>query len=164
MKGCSNAIVLCPVPRDLFFSIRSWRGICQLKKVMVFFSSRNKVKFHSELLRYIQVDCLDIHGKQKQLKRTNTFFNICKAEKGILLCTDRCCCSWAWYSWRGIFLFLTKWRWIHLMSPTSLGLLGGLPYLGHKPGHTWTTPGWRIHLSPDKMLSKFSWRRRPIMH
>jgi superfamily II DNA/RNA helicase len=58
------------------------------KKVMVFFSSCNSVKFHSELLRYIQVDCLDIHGKQKQLKRTTTFFNFCKAEKGILLCTD----------------------------------------------------------------------------
>lgn len=58
------------------------------KKVMVFFSSCNSVKFHAELLRYIQVDCLDIHGNQKQLKRTTTFFNFCKAEKGILLCTD----------------------------------------------------------------------------
>ncbi|KAJ4717225.1 RNA helicase [Melia azedarach] len=55
------------------------------KKVMVFFSSCNSVKFHSELLRYIQVDCFDIHGKQKQQKRTSTFFDFCKAEKGILL-------------------------------------------------------------------------------
>ncbi|XP_021738244.1 DEAD-box ATP-dependent RNA helicase 27-like [Chenopodium quinoa] len=58
------------------------------KKVMVFFSSCNSVKFHSELFRYIQIDCLDIHGKQKQTKRTTTFFDFCKAEKGILLCTD----------------------------------------------------------------------------
>ncbi|KNA11429.1 hypothetical protein SOVF_135240 [Spinacia oleracea] len=58
------------------------------KKVMVFFSSCNSVKFHSELLRYIQIDCFDIHGKQKQAKRTTTFFDFCKAEKGILLCTD----------------------------------------------------------------------------
>ncbi|OAY66499.1 DEAD-box ATP-dependent RNA helicase 27 [Ananas comosus] len=58
------------------------------KKIMVFFSSCNSVKFHAELLRYIQVDCLDIHGKQKQQKRTTTFFDFCKAEKGILLCTD----------------------------------------------------------------------------
>ncbi|XP_057792442.1 DEAD-box ATP-dependent RNA helicase 27-like [Salvia miltiorrhiza] len=58
------------------------------KKVMVFFSSCNSVKFHSELLRYIQIDCQDIYGKQKQQKRTSTFFNFCKAEKGILLCTD----------------------------------------------------------------------------
>ncbi|KAI9187325.1 hypothetical protein LWI28_026819 [Acer negundo] len=58
------------------------------KKVMVFFSSCNSVKFHSELLTYIQVECFDIHGKQKQQKRTTTFFDFCKAEKGILLCTD----------------------------------------------------------------------------
>lgn len=58
------------------------------KKVMVFFSSCASVKFHSELLRYIKIDCLDIHGKQKQQKRTSTFFEFCEAEKGILLCTD----------------------------------------------------------------------------
>ncbi|KAJ3680805.1 hypothetical protein LUZ60_015294 [Juncus effusus] len=58
------------------------------KKVMVFFSSCNSVKCHAELLRYIEVDCHDIHGKQKQQKRTTTFFDFCKAETGILLCTD----------------------------------------------------------------------------
>ncbi|WCJ43336.1 ATP-dependent RNA helicase HAS1 [Euphorbia peplus] len=58
------------------------------KKVMVFFSSCNSVKYHSELLRYIQIECFDIHGKQKQQKRTSTFFDFCKAQKGILLCTD----------------------------------------------------------------------------
>ncbi|XP_076925201.1 DEAD-box ATP-dependent RNA helicase 51-like [Bidens hawaiensis] len=58
------------------------------KKVMVFFSSCNSVTFHAELLKYIHVDCYDIHGKQKQQKRTSTFFDFCKAEKGILLCTD----------------------------------------------------------------------------
>lgn len=30
----------------------------------------------------------DIHGKQKQQKRTSTFFEFCQADKGILLCTD----------------------------------------------------------------------------
>ncbi|KAH9312246.1 hypothetical protein KI387_027281 [Taxus chinensis] len=58
------------------------------KKVMVFFSSCNSVKFHSELLNYIDMPCLDIHGKQKQQKRTTTYFDFCSAEKGILLCTD----------------------------------------------------------------------------
>ncbi|XP_050377491.1 DEAD-box ATP-dependent RNA helicase 51 [Argentina anserina] len=58
------------------------------KKVMVFFSSCNSVKFHADLLRYVNVECFDIHGKQKQQKRTTTFFDYCKAEKGILLCTD----------------------------------------------------------------------------
>ncbi|XP_042962574.1 DEAD-box ATP-dependent RNA helicase 27-like, partial [Carya illinoinensis] len=59
-----------------------------ISNLVVFFSSCNSIKFHFELMRYIQLDCLDIHGKQKQLKWTTTIFNFCKAEKGILLCTD----------------------------------------------------------------------------
>jgi ATP-dependent RNA helicase DDX18/HAS1 len=55
---------------------------------MVFFSSCNSVKFHSELLNFLGIECSDIHGKQKQQKRTTTFFDFCKAEKGILLCTN----------------------------------------------------------------------------
>jgi hypothetical protein len=55
---------------------------------MVFFSSCNAVKYHGELLNYIDIPVMDIHGKQKQQKRTATFFEFCKAEKGILLCTD----------------------------------------------------------------------------
>ena len=31
---------------------------------------------------------MDIHGKQKQQKRTTSFFQFCKEDKGILLCTD----------------------------------------------------------------------------
>ena len=58
------------------------------KKIMVFFSSCNSVKFHSELLNYVDVACMDIHGKQKQQKRTTTFMDFCKASTGILLCTD----------------------------------------------------------------------------
>jgi ATP-dependent RNA helicase DDX18/HAS1 len=80
----------------------------QKKKVMVFLSSCNSVKFHSELLNYIDIPVLDIHvrgaqpgcadappcftlrlqGKQKQGKRTATFFEFCNATHGILLCTD----------------------------------------------------------------------------
>merc|ERR1712232_962811 len=58
------------------------------KKIMVFFSSCNSVKFHSELLNYIDIPVMDIHGKQKQVKRTTTFFQFCKQDRGILLCTD----------------------------------------------------------------------------
>lgn len=79
----------CVVPSaNRFILLYSFLKRNLSKKVMVFFSSCNSVKFHSELLRYIQVDCFDIHGKQKQQKRTSTFFDFCKAEKGILLCTD----------------------------------------------------------------------------
>ncbi|PSN51414.1 putative ATP-dependent RNA helicase pitchoune [Blattella germanica] len=58
------------------------------KKVMVFFSSCLSVKFHHELLNYIDLPVMSIHGKQKQTKRTTTFFQFCNAETGILLCTD----------------------------------------------------------------------------
>ncbi|GAA5885945.1 hypothetical protein JCM16303_003037 [Sporobolomyces ruberrimus] len=58
------------------------------KKVIVFFSSCKSVQYHGELLNYIDVPVLDLHGKQKQQKRTNTFFEFCNAPTGILLCTD----------------------------------------------------------------------------
>jgi ATP-dependent RNA helicase DDX18/HAS1 len=58
------------------------------KKIMVFFSSCNSVKFHAELLNYIDVPVMDIHGRQKQVKRTTTFFQFCKSDTGTLLCTD----------------------------------------------------------------------------
>ncbi|ELU44901.1 putative ATP-dependent RNA helicase [Rhizoctonia solani AG-1 IA] len=50
--------------------------------------SCNSVKYHAELLNYIDVPVLDLHGKQKQQKRTNTFFEFCNASQGTLLCTD----------------------------------------------------------------------------
>ncbi|KAL1824324.1 hypothetical protein ACET3Z_011102 [Daucus carota] len=79
----------CVVPcAKRFIVLYSFLKRHQSQKVMVFFSSVNSVKFHSELLKYIHVDCFDIHGQQKQQKRTTTFFDFCKAEKGILLCTD----------------------------------------------------------------------------
>lgn len=60
----------------------------QKKKVMVFMSSCNAVKFYSDLLNYVDIPVKDIHGKQKQQKRTSTYFEFCQAETGILLCTD----------------------------------------------------------------------------
>lgn len=58
------------------------------KKIMVFFSSCMSVKYHYELFNYIELNCLSIHGKQKQTKRTSTFFQFCNDDTGILFCTD----------------------------------------------------------------------------
>ncbi|KAH1500132.1 ATP-dependent RNA helicase [Aspergillus fumigatus] len=58
------------------------------KKIIVFFSSCNCVKYHAELLNYIDLPVLELHGKQKQQKRTNTFFEFCNAKQGTLICTD----------------------------------------------------------------------------
>ena len=80
-------IVLCQVQRNPFFCISLLKKNLS-KNMMVFFSSCNSVKCHSELLGHILVDCLDIHGKRKQQKQTSTFFDVSKVEKDILICTD----------------------------------------------------------------------------
>ena len=57
-------------------------------KIMVFCSSCHAVKYYSDLLNYVDVPVQEIHGKQKQSKRTSTFFDFCKAANGVLICTD----------------------------------------------------------------------------
>ena len=54
----------------------------------MFFSSCNSVQFHADLLNYIDIPVMSIHGKQKQQRRTAVFFEFVNAEKGVLLCTD----------------------------------------------------------------------------
>ncbi|KAF8350246.1 DEAD-domain-containing protein [Amanita rubescens] len=83
----SQGYVVCPSDRR-FLLLFTFLKKNLKKKVIVFFSSCNSVKYHGELLNYIDVPVLDLHGKQKQQKRTNTFFEFVNAESGILLCTD----------------------------------------------------------------------------
>ncbi|KAJ1628486.1 P-loop containing nucleoside triphosphate hydrolase protein [Pavlovales sp. CCMP2436] len=87
VAGLEQGYVVCPMAQRfllLFTFLKKNQG----KKVIVFFSSCNSVKFHAELLNYIDLPVLDLHGNQKQNKRTATFFEFCKADKGTLLCTD----------------------------------------------------------------------------
>ncbi|KAG8185234.1 hypothetical protein JTE90_002763 [Oedothorax gibbosus] len=87
VEGLKQGYVMCPSEKRfllLFTFLKKNRN----KKVMVFFSSCMSVKFHNELLNYIDMPVSCIHGRQKQLKRTQTFFEFCKVESGILLCTD----------------------------------------------------------------------------
>ncbi len=58
------------------------------KKIMVFFSSCNSVRYFSDLLNYVDMPVMDIHGKQKQQKRSSTFHTFGGMKEGILLCTD----------------------------------------------------------------------------
>lgn len=83
----SQGYVVCPSDRR-FLLLFTFLKKNLKKKIIVFFSSCNSVKYHGELLNYIDVPVLDLHGKQKQQKRTNTFFEFINAESGILLCTD----------------------------------------------------------------------------
>ena len=58
------------------------------KKVICFLSSCACVDYYTALLNYIDLPCLGLHGKAKQQKRTNTFFEFVNATQGILICTD----------------------------------------------------------------------------
>ena len=87
VENLEQGYVVCPSEKRfllLFTFLKKNRN----KKVMVFFSSCNSVKYHAELLNFIDVPVMDIHGRLKQTRRTTTFFNFCKSDKGILLCTD----------------------------------------------------------------------------
>ena len=85
--GLEQGYVTCPSEKR-FLLLFTFLKKNKNKKIMVFFSSCNSVKFHAELLNYIDVPVMDIHGRQKQVKRTTTFFQFCKNETGTLLCTD----------------------------------------------------------------------------
>ncbi|KAK9321049.1 P-loop containing nucleoside triphosphate hydrolase protein [Lipomyces orientalis] len=87
VEGLEQGYVVCDSDKRflLLFSFLK-RNI--KKKIIVFLSSCNCVKYFGELLNYIDLPVLDLHGKQKQQKRTNTFFEFCNAKQGILICTD----------------------------------------------------------------------------
>ncbi|XP_013775896.1 ATP-dependent RNA helicase HAS1-like isoform X2 [Limulus polyphemus] len=87
VEGLEQGYVVCPSEKR-FLLLFTFLKKNRKKKVMVFFSSCMSVKFHHELLNYIDLSVMSIHGKQKQTKRTTTFFQFCNAESGILLCTD----------------------------------------------------------------------------
>lgn len=87
VDNLEQGYVICDSDKR-FILLFSFLKKMQKKKVIVFLSSCNSVKYFSDLLRYIDLPVLDLHGKQKQQKRTSTFFEFCSAEQGILLCTD----------------------------------------------------------------------------
>jgi ATP-dependent RNA helicase DDX18/HAS1 len=87
VEGLEQGYVLCDADKR-FLLLFSFLKKMQKKKVIVFVSSCNCVKYYSELLNYIDLQVLDLHGKQKQQKRTNTFFEFCNATTGTLICTD----------------------------------------------------------------------------
>uniref|UniRef100_A0A8C3BET1 ATP-dependent RNA helicase n=1 Tax=Cairina moschata TaxID=8855 RepID=A0A8C3BET1_CAIMO len=87
VDGLEQGYVVCPSEKR-FLLLFTFLKKNRKKKLMVFFSSCMSVKYHYELLNYIDLPVMAIHGKQKQTKRTTTFFQFCNAESGILLCTD----------------------------------------------------------------------------
>ncbi|KAG0135408.1 putative ATP-dependent RNA helicase has1 [Tuber indicum] len=87
VEGLEQGYVICEADKR-FLLLFSFLKRFSKKKIIVFFSSCASVKYYAELLNYIDLPVLDLHGKQKQQKRTNTFFEFKNAEKGTLICTD----------------------------------------------------------------------------
>ncbi|KAN0072187.1 P-loop containing nucleoside triphosphate hydrolase protein [Elaphomyces granulatus] len=87
VDGLEQGFVICESDRRflLLFSLLK-RNL--KKKTIVFLSSCNSVKYYAELLNFIDIPVLCLHGQQKQQKRTNTFFEFCNAKQGTLICTD----------------------------------------------------------------------------
>ncbi|KAJ6171280.1 ATP-dependent RNA helicase has1 [Penicillium chermesinum] len=87
VEGLEQGYVICEADKR-FLLLFSFLKRNLKKKIIVFFSSCNCVKYHAELLNYIDLPVLELHGKQKQQKRTSTFFEFCNASQGTLICTD----------------------------------------------------------------------------
>jgi len=58
------------------------------KKILIFFSTSNSVRFHAELLKRLRIHVLTMHSRQRREKFINTFFKFADMEEGILLSTD----------------------------------------------------------------------------
>lgn len=87
MAGLEQGFLVCEADQR-FLLLFSFLKRHLSKKIIVFFSSCNCVEYYAELLNFIDLPVLGLHGKQKQQKRTNTFFEFINAEKGVLICTD----------------------------------------------------------------------------
>jgi len=87
VAGLTQGYVVCPA-ESRFLLLFTFLKRNRDKKVMVFMSACNAVKFHDELLNYIDVPVQCIHGHKKQQARSSTYYQFCGADKGILVCTD----------------------------------------------------------------------------
>ncbi|VDO00547.1 unnamed protein product [Rodentolepis nana] len=87
VETLEQGYVVCN-PSSKFSLLYTFLKRNKARKIMVFMSSCMEVKFYYELLNYIDMKVMAIHGRQKQAKRTSTFLSFVKAQSAILLCTD----------------------------------------------------------------------------
>ncbi|RMZ75724.1 hypothetical protein DV738_g5354, partial [Chaetothyriales sp. CBS 135597] len=87
VAGLEQGYVICEADKRFLLLFTFLKKMAK-KKVIVFCSSCNCVKYHAELLNYIDLPVLELHGNLKQQKRTNTFFEFCNAKQGSMICTD----------------------------------------------------------------------------
>jgi ATP-dependent RNA helicase DDX18/HAS1 len=88
VEGLEQGYCVVPSAARFLLLFTFLRKNAAKKKVIVFFSSCASVKYHSELLNYIDLPVSCIHGKQKQARRSAAFGEFCAASSGVLLATD----------------------------------------------------------------------------
>ncbi|KCV68292.1 hypothetical protein H696_05211 [Fonticula alba] len=88
VANLEQGYVVCPSERRFLLLFTFLKKNMKNRKIIVFFSSCNSVKYHAELLNYIDVPVMELHGRMKQQRRTTTFFEFCNSQTGVLLCTD----------------------------------------------------------------------------
>lgn len=111
----SQGYVVCPSDRR-FLLLFTFLKKHLKKKVVVFFSSCNSVKYHGELLNYIDVPVLDLHVSHTdhswfpqtersavnagQAKTTKTDEHVLRILQRVVWYTAlyRCCCAWPRYT------------------------------------------------------------------
>ena len=86
--GVEQGYVICDSAHRFLLLFTFLKKNFMKKKVIVFFSTCASTQYHAELLNYIDIPVLALHGQIKQNKRTATFFEFVNATHGILLATD----------------------------------------------------------------------------
>jgi len=61
VEGLEQGYVVCPSERRFLLLFTFLKKNMKKKKIIVFFSSCNSVKFHAELLNYIDIPVMDLH-------------------------------------------------------------------------------------------------------
>merc|ERR1719160_1472738 len=87
VSGLTQGYVVCPA-ETRFMLLFTFLKRNRDKKIMVFFSACNAVKFHDELLNYVDLPVQCIHGHKKQTARSSVYYSFCGATSGTLICTD----------------------------------------------------------------------------
>ena len=87
VAGLEQGYIVVPSERR-FLTLYTFLRKNRRKKIMVFVSSCDAVRFYYELLNYIELPVMALHGKLKQSVRTRTYSQYCKSEAATLLCTD----------------------------------------------------------------------------
>lgn len=86
--GLEQGYVVVPSERRFLLLFTFLKKNLGKKKIIVFMSSCSAVKFYAELLNFVDIPVMDLHGRQKQTKRTSTFYEFSKADSAVLICTD----------------------------------------------------------------------------